>query len=141
MNFDSNADTPNGNNSDSYDNLTTQFVPTEDTPPQPEFSPTYFNDMENHRKSIPLAMPSPKLLTEIELMSILNQHKCPQIVRKQITEWISKVHSTRPGFDFSQFKYRKPQVIMKEIASDPSLSLIQKSRIQVYNHKINQGVI
>ena len=57
--------------------------------------------------------PRPGLFTEIELMDILNQHKCPQIVQKKITQCISKVHTTRPYFNFSELKYRKPQVIMK----------------------------
>ena len=72
----------------------------------------------------PVTPPCPKLLTEIELMNILNEHKCPQIVRKKITEWISKGHTTRPGFDFSNFRYRKTDVIMKELSSDSSLSTL-----------------
>ena len=61
-----------------------QFDTTEDQPPaQPDFSSTHYNDLENKRKSIPVHTPRPGLLTEIELMDILNQHKCPQIVRRK----------------------------------------------------------
>ena len=106
----------------------------EDRPPQPNISSTHLNDLEKKRKSIPVRTPSPGLLTEIELMDILNQQRCPQIVRKKITQWISKVHTTPPGFNFSELKYRKPQVVLKEIESDSSLSLFQ-------NHKFESSTI
>ena len=38
---------------------------------------------EKNRKSIPVQNPRPGLLTEIELMDILNQHKCLQIIQKK----------------------------------------------------------
>ena len=54
----------------------------------------------------------------------------PSNCTKKITQWISKVHTTRPSFNFSELKHRKPQVIMKEIVSDPFLSLLQNHKFE-----------
>jgi hypothetical protein len=51
------------------------FDTTDDRPHQTNFSSTHFNDLEKKRKSIPVQTPRPSLLTEIELMDILNQHR------------------------------------------------------------------
>ena len=72
----------NSDNNDTND-LPMQFDTVEDRPPQPNISSTHLNNLEKKRKSIPVRTPSPGLFTEIELMDILNQHRCPQIVRKK----------------------------------------------------------
>ena len=51
------------------------FDTTDDRLHQTNFSSTHFNDLEKKRKSIPVQTPRPSLLTEIELMDILNQHQ------------------------------------------------------------------
>ena len=126
-NFNSHLNT-NGRNSnnntiDEEDDTHFHFdTTTDNTPTQPDTFSSYFVEMKKKKSTV--TTPTPTLLTEIELMDIFNHHKCPQIVRKHITQWISKVATTRPGFDFSQLTYRKPKVIMKEIMSDPSLPLL-----------------